>query len=186
MATKSVARRALESALAAAMTIQETSDIANRLSVLTERESRTRARRQRQKAKQPPKVEAPRDDSSDEFILDYYPAVLTTPPTPTTPAAPPPPPLVIATEPEEAPQISDGCTRVVRFAGDGIDWDSTYPTARYNDQLTFRDPLGFLGPAATTSRTYTVEGGWEDERKQKEESADEAAWRDLMEKCYGK
>jgi hypothetical protein len=77
MATKSRARKALEAALDAAVTPQEKSDVANRLSKLIEREGRDLARRRRAKAAKPKPEPAPVFDGNEPFELETFVAPLT-------------------------------------------------------------------------------------------------------------
>ncbi len=135
---KSRARIALESALAAATTRAEKADLAVRLTNLVERESRTKARDQRRKAKAAKAADAkpaPLDPDAP-FELDPWPAVLVPPVQPPAPVEQPAP-APEASEPEKEPARPP---RPVN--GDG--WSRTTPTAEPPVWWDYREG-GFFG-----------------------------------------
>lgn len=190
---KTTARKALESALAQATTVQDRSDIANRLSRLMERESRSRARRRREKAKRPPKPVENRDDSLDEFIMDPpAPQPLTPQASVAVVPAPQEPDNTEAHELEEAyRQHGDGSTRVISA--------TNYPGATYWDPVRgayFDDiePQSSIGqgewfPIAEDhieSDAYVIGEGFQSEIDRRAAEAEAEHFRDIREKMYSR
>ena len=179
---KSKQRVALEGALLEASSAQEKSDIANRLSLLIERESRDRARRRRERAKiaaSKPTPE-PKYDGDEPFLNDDGTPFQLTASLPLTPQAPPavapPPPAPPPPREPEQPPVTRWTRELDTFETPSE--RATYPTAEFYQHLTCVDPLGFLGTRAVMADAYTAERGWQSEFEQRKKEAEEEAWRD--------
>lgn len=121
---KSRARQALEAALAAAKTTAGRAEYATKLANLVERESRTKARDQRRKAKAAKVSDAQPEplDLDAPFELDPWPTVIT------QPVQPPAPVKLPATAPEATEPAKASAFRPLRPVN-GVGWSRTTPTA---------------------------------------------------------
>jgi hypothetical protein len=183
VATKSIARKTIEKLLSEATTPEQRADYATRLAKIAHNEGVERSRRRRAKAAKP-KPETPmRDDSDDIFELEVYPAVLTTPKVDIAKEAAARAELlassapVIVDEPEDAPQ-QNGYSREVECAGDWT-FEEEFPTARFHDQLTYVDPLGFLGTPGVLVDTYVGGRSTNDIDAEQKERA-EQEWKEMQ------
>jgi hypothetical protein len=197
--TKSKARVALEEALAQASTPQEKSDIANRLSLLFEREARNRSRRRRERTKITANKPAPekKDDGDEPFLNDDGTPFEIPPPLPLTPQAPvvAPPPPIVQNPIDDAnddvpigpagfkPDGTGGWTRTISAAN--VPGARFWTGERWEDDIDPQSTVGarewspFTATNATCDVYHADTREFESERKarlQREQTEREAEW----------